>query len=100
LNEAGISVLILMKGSKIPRVEHNIVHFNSIIHYSCTMNSSTLDVGIIASVCGLPNSPYLPCWNNIHDTFPTGAAQNTTELLGVRCEVKTRGACIYDEESK
>jgi len=31
--------------------------------------------------------------NNIHDTFPTRTAQDTTELLGVRCEVKTRGTC-------
>jgi len=29
---------------------------NSNIHYSCTINSSTLDVGIIESVCGLSNS--------------------------------------------
>ena len=47
-----------------------------IIHYSCTINSSTLDVGIIASVCCLTNSPswpkfeLRPFWNNIHDTFP------------------------------
>jgi len=41
-----------------------------------------------------------PSWNHIHDKFPTGTAQDTTELLGIRCEVKTRGACIYEEESK
>jgi len=37
----------------------NLMHFTSIsnVHYSCATNSSTLDVGIIASVCGLPNSP-------------------------------------------
>ena len=33
---------------------------NSIIHCSCTINSITLDVGIIASVCSLPNSPSYP----------------------------------------
>ena len=56
-----------------------------IIHYSCTINSSTLDVGIIASVCCLTNSPswpkfeLRPSWNNIHDTFPPiGTAQDTT----------------------
>jgi hypothetical protein len=41
-------------------------------------------VGIIASVCGLPNSPselkfkLRPSWNNIHDAFLTGNAQDTT----------------------
>jgi len=30
---------------------------NSIIHCLCTINSSTVDVGIIASVCSLNNSP-------------------------------------------
>jgi hypothetical protein len=29
----------------------------SIIHYLCRINSSTLDVGITASTCSLPNSP-------------------------------------------
>jgi hypothetical protein len=56
----------------------------SIIHCLCLINSSKLDVGIIASVCCLPNSPsslkfeLRPSWNNIHDTFPTGTAQDTT----------------------
>jgi hypothetical protein len=31
----------------------------NIIHCLCTINSITLDVGIIANVCGLPNSPFL-----------------------------------------
>jgi len=31
-----------------------------IIDCLCTINSSTLDVGIIASVCSLPNSSYQP----------------------------------------
>jgi len=50
------------------------------------MNSYTLDVGIIARVCGLPNSPsslkfeLRPSWNNIHDMFPTGTAQDTTAI--------------------
>jgi len=45
------------KRSKIPRVELNTFHLYQ--HYSCLclMNSSTLDVGIIEDVCGLPNSP-------------------------------------------
>jgi len=38
-----------------------------------------------------------PSWNNIHDTFPTGTVQDTTELFGVRFKVKTRGACTYEE---
>ena len=52
----------------------------------CLINSSKLDVGIIASVCGLPHSPsYLkfelrPSWNNIHDTLLTGTAQDTAFL--------------------
>jgi len=33
----------------------------------------------------------------MHDTFPTGTARDTTELLGVRCAVKTRGACTYEK---
>jgi len=49
-------VLMFMMGSKIPTVELNTVHCNSIIHYSCTINNITLGVGIIASVCSLPNS--------------------------------------------
>jgi len=57
LNEDGLSVLMLMKGSKIPTVELNKFTYNSIIHYSCTINCSTLDMQIIACMCGLPNSP-------------------------------------------
>ena len=57
LNEDGLSVLMLMKGSKIPRVELNKFTYNSIIHYSCTINCSTLDMQIIASMCSLPNFP-------------------------------------------
>jgi len=41
-----------------------------------------------------------PSWNNIHDTFPSGTAPDTTELLGVRCEAKKRGTCTHDEENK
>ena len=59
----------------------------SIIHCLCTINSNTLDVGIIA-VCAACPTPRLnmkfelhPSWNNIHDTFPTGNAQDTTERL-------------------
>ena len=37
----------------------DLIHFtcNNIIHCLRSMNFSTLDVGIIASECGLPNSP-------------------------------------------
>ena len=55
---------------------------NSIIHCLYTINSSTLDVGIIASVFSLPSlNPKFalrPSGNNIHDTFPTGTVQDTT----------------------
>jgi hypothetical protein len=37
LNEAGLSVLILMKGSKIPRIELNTVHLYQ--HYSLFMHN-------------------------------------------------------------
>ena len=75
----------------------------SINVYYCLINTSTLDLGVIASVCSLPNSPswlkfeLRPSWKNIHDMFLTGTAQDKTELLGVRCGVKTREACNYDE---
>ena len=42
-------------GSKIPRTESVQFICISIIHCLYTINSSTLDVAIIASVCGLPN---------------------------------------------
>ena len=41
-------------------------------------------MGIISSVCGLPNYPsslkceLRPSWNNIHDMFPSGTVQDTT----------------------
>jgi len=31
--------------------------YNSIIHCLCTINSLTLDVGIVANVCSLSNYP-------------------------------------------
>ena len=75
---------MLTKGHKIPRIESVQFICISIIRCLCTVNSSTLDVGIIASVCGLPNSPSYPkfelrpSWNNSQVTFPTGTAQDTT----------------------
>jgi len=64
----------------------NSIHFIciSIIHCLCPINSSTFGVGVIASVRGLHNSPFelkfelRPSWNDIHNTFPTGTAQDTT----------------------
>jgi hypothetical protein len=56
------------------------------------MNSSTIDVGIIESACGLHNSPsqlkfeLRPPWNNIHDKFPTGTAQDTTVVYSPQKE--------------
>jgi len=58
LNETELSVSVI-GNEEIHIRDLNSVQFtcNSIIHRLCTINSSTLDVGIIASVCGLPNSP-------------------------------------------
>jgi hypothetical protein len=58
LNEAGRSLGVNCNEETHIR-ELNSVQFtcNSIIHCLCTINSSTLDVGIIASVLILPNSP-------------------------------------------
>ena len=81
---------MLMNGPKIPRQFICI----SIIHCLRTINSSTIDVGIIACVCvcvcvcvcSLPNSPselkfeLRPSWNDIHDTFPTGTVQDTKNV--------------------
>jgi len=67
--------------------ELNSVQFicNSIIPCLRTINSSILDVGII--VCAACPTPRLnlsfelrPSWNNIHDTFPTGTALDTTKV--------------------
>ena len=44
------------EGSKLNSIQFTCI---SIIHCLCTANSSTLDVGIIASVCGLPQFPVL-----------------------------------------
>jgi len=70
---------MLMEGPTIPRTELSTVHLYQLIHCLCTINCSTLDVGIIASVCVACATPHLhlkfefrPSWNNIHDTFPTG----------------------------
>jgi hypothetical protein len=67
------------------------------------LDDDTVDVGIICK-CVLPaqlpvlfrkfRTPSIP-GNNIYDTFPTGTWPDTTELLGVRRVVKTRGACNY-----
>ena len=77
-NEAWRSVLMLMKGHKNPRIELNTVHCISITHCLRTTNSSTRDVGIIASACSLPNLRFdvRPSWNNIHYTFPIGTGQD------------------------
>jgi len=56
LYEAGRSVLMLMKGSKIPRIELSTVHLCQ--HYSLFMPNKLLYTwhGDYC-VCGLPNSP-------------------------------------------
>jgi hypothetical protein len=45
-------------------------------------------------VCAVCQTPHLklrfqfrPSWNNIHDTFPTGTAQETTGIHSVKREV-------------
>ena len=67
--------------------ESNSIQFICVTIICClrTINSSTLDVGTIASVRGLPELPSLnlrfelrPSQNNARDTFPTGTAQDTT----------------------
>jgi hypothetical protein len=65
-------------GCKILIIEPSTVHCNSAIYYLCSINSSTLDVWIIASVAACP-TPRLKyelrlSWNNIQDTFPIGTA--------------------------
>jgi hypothetical protein len=72
------------------------------------LEDHTLDVGII---CKCVLSAQLPVLfrkvrtlsisvNNIHAMFPNGTWPDTTELLGVRHVVKTRGACTYEEQCK
>jgi hypothetical protein len=66
--------------------ELNSIQFicNSISHCLCAINPCTLDVGIIASVCGLPISPSSPEVRasslHFHVTFPIGTTQDTTVL--------------------
>ena len=58
LNEAGRSVRVNdNEETHIRELNSTQLTCNSNIHCLCTINSSTLDVGIIASVCRLPNSP-------------------------------------------
>jgi len=54
--EAGRSVSVLMMGFKIPRIKLNTVHLYQYFSMLCLINSSKIDVRIIAGVCGLPNS--------------------------------------------
>jgi hypothetical protein len=88
----------------------NSVQFtcNSTMHYPCTVKCSALDVRIIGSVCGLSDCPTvrLNCsWSSVPPgthprCVPYRDRAGYKRLLGVRCEVKTRGACTYEEESK
>ena len=56
LNAGGRSVSVVMKSPKIRRIEIQFTCISN-IHCLCTVSPITLDVGIIASVCSLPNSP-------------------------------------------
>jgi len=82
---AGLSVLMLMIGSKIPRIELNTVRLYE--HYSLSMHNQLQyiwreDYCECVRPAQIPRlNPRLklrPSWNNIHDTFPTGTAQDTT----------------------
>jgi hypothetical protein len=120
-----------MKGSKIPRFELNTVYLYE--HYWLFMPNKLLYAWRgnycecvrpaqlwvcaacpTASVCGLPNSPswlkfeHRPSWNNIHDTFPTGTAQDTTGLrvflgnfiLSIMCFVNNQTATLNQQNSQ
>ena len=101
--DAGRSVLMLMKGHKTPRIEHSTVNLYQ--HYPLFMHNKLQYTWPgnywVCAACPTPRLNLTfelrPSWNNIHNTFTTGTMQHTTELLSVRCEVKTRGACTYED---
>ena len=104
-NEAGRSVSV--NGNEEPSWrELSPIQFScncgySLITHNETPVHSTWGLLRVCAACPTPrlnlSSELRPSWNNIQDTFHTGSAQDTTKLLGVRCGVKTRGACTYDE---
>jgi len=71
LNEAGGSVLMLMKGPKIQRIELNTVYFYQ--DYSLFMHDKLQYTwrGDIASVCSLANSPSYP---KVRAPVPSGTS--------------------------
>ena len=84
-NETGQSVLISMKGRKIPRFELSTFHLYQ--HYSMFMHDK-LQHTWLGGYCDYCPTPRLylkfehsPSWNDIHDTFPTLTAQDTKERL-------------------
>ena len=74
---------VLMKESKIPRVELNTVHLYQ--HYSLFMHNKLQYTGR-GDYCECVRPAQLPVltevrapslWNNIHNTFPIGTEQGT-----------------------
>jgi hypothetical protein len=100
LNEAGQSVLMLMKESKIPRIELNTVHLCR--HYSLFIHNK-LQYTWREDYCECvqpAQTPLLnlsfelrPSWNNIHDSTSrlyTLAQEIFLVLISVRIWVETR----------
>ena len=81
-------VLMLMKGPKIPRIELN---FTSLVSALFTLYAKLTPVHLtcgLLQACAACPTPRLnlkfelwPSWNNIHETFPTRTAQDTTHSL-------------------
>jgi hypothetical protein len=84
LYDAGRSVLMLMKVSKIPRIELKTIHLYQ--HYSLFVHNKLqytwcVDYGECARPAQLPvltEVELCPSRNNIQDTFPTGTVQDKT----------------------
>ena len=79
-------VLMILKEPTIPRVELNTVHLYQ--HYSLFMHNELqytgrgdYDESVQPAKHSVLNQKFelRPSWNNIHDTFPTGTAQDTTK---------------------
>jgi hypothetical protein len=91
---------MLIKGHKIPRIEHSTVHLYQ--HYPLHNKLQYTWPGDywVSVACPTPRLnlkfELRPSWND-HNTFTIATMQHTTELLSVRCEVKARRACTYEE---
>jgi hypothetical protein len=79
LYEAGRSVLMLMMGSKIPRIELNTVRV-SIIHCLCLINSSTLTWGLLRMCAACPTPRLNWRWSSI----PPGTTSTIHSPPGLR----------------